>query len=121
MRVVPADDKVAKKSNMTCIVCGHWSGNPPAKLTICRKLTGNSKKEKEISFEPIHYEKEINHLPIIFLTTSLVSFSDISLVISMYIITVLPMIITINPTPSNILFVVGFGHNLHCVLPPFLL
>ena len=39
MRVVPAELRVAKKSNIVCNAPGHWSGSPPAKLTICKKLT----------------------------------------------------------------------------------
>ena len=52
MRVVPAELRVAKKSNIVCIALGHWSGSPPAKLTICKKLTeerknvSNEMKEK---------------------------------------------------------------------------
>ena len=57
MRVVPADDKVAKKSNMTCIVCGHWSGNPPAKLTICKKLTEKREEDRRRKGKKISHEK----------------------------------------------------------------
>ena len=52
MSVVPAELRVAKKSNIVCIALGHWSGSPPAKLTICKKLTeerknvSNEMKEK---------------------------------------------------------------------------
>jgi|TARA_B110000211_G_C13619566_1_gene352557 hypothetical protein len=48
MRVVPAELRVAKKSNMFCISEGHCSGRPPAKLTICKKLTEkiNSRKSQ---------------------------------------------------------------------------
>ena len=47
MRVVPAELSVAKKSNIVCIALGHWSGSPPAKLTICKKLTEEVGERKE--------------------------------------------------------------------------
>ena len=49
MRVVPAELRVAKKSNMFCISEGHCSGSPPAKLTICKKLTSKKNKKNKKS------------------------------------------------------------------------
>ena len=51
IKVVPAELRVAKKSNIVCIALGHWSGSPPAKLTICKKLTEEVGKIKNVSNE----------------------------------------------------------------------
>ena len=58
------------------------------------------------------------NLPIIFLTTSLVSPSEASLVISIYIIIVLPSTMMTNPTPKRILLVDMSGQSLHMVPLP---